>query len=212
MKYKTALILVICLFQQLQAQQSAKDILDKVSNTYSTKTGFVLSFTLNTEDTNTKTTYSHDGKAYIKGNKFKIETPDGTTWFDGKTQWVYMEGSGEVNVSEPDGEELAAISPVALLNMYKSGFRLSNKKQKTENGKTLHVVEMLPQKKGGEITKIIVSVDASTGFLASIVLQGKDRVNNRLTIRKHEKIPALSDNTFVFDRHAYPDVEIVDLR
>ncbi len=55
--------------------QNASDILAKVSNAYSENSGYVLIFTLNSEDVASKTTYSHDGKAYIKGNKFKMVNP-----------------------------------------------------------------------------------------------------------------------------------------
>jgi outer membrane lipoprotein-sorting protein len=212
MRRTIAFIFAFCLLQQVFSQSSSKDIMDKVSTIYSTNMGFVLDFTLNTEDTQAKVVYTHDGKASIKGNKFKIEVPDGTTWFDGKTQWVYINGSGEVNVSEPTGEELAAISPAALLNLYKSGFKLSNKKQKKEAGKLVYIIEMTPKKKGGEIEKIILSVDSSNYYITSIVLQGKDKVNNHLLIRKQAKATTFDDNTFVFSKKDYPDVEVIDLR
>jgi outer membrane lipoprotein-sorting protein len=212
MKRSVAVVFALCLLQQAFPQGSSKDIMEKVAAVYSANAGFLLDFTLKTEDTKAKVVYTHDGKASIKGNKFKIEVPDGTTWFDGKTQWVYMNGSDEVNVSEPVGEELAAISPVALLNLYKTGFKLSDKKQKKEAGKILYIIEMTPKKKNGEITKIVLSVDSSNYYITSILLQGKDKVNNRLLIRKQVKTAALGDNIFVFNPQDYPDAEIVDLR
>ncbi|GAB6010489.1 outer membrane lipoprotein periplasmic chaperone LolA1 [Viscerimonas tarda] len=212
MRVKIIVVLALCTFQPGFSQNDSKSILNGVSNIYSSEAGFILDFTLNTEDTKSKTTYTHDGKAYIKGNKFKIDVPDGITWFDGKTQWVYMKGGDEINVSNPTGEELAAISPVALLNLYKSGFKLSNKKEKKENGKPVYVIEMTPQKKGSDISKIILAIEQSTNYIASITLQGKDKVNNHLLIKKHLKATALSDKTFVFNKKEYPNLEVVDLR
>ncbi|MFR9165771.1 MAG: LolA-like putative outer membrane lipoprotein chaperone [Dysgonomonas sp.] len=132
---------------QNSSSQNAKEILDKVSSIYSDNAGFEINFTLNTEDVPNKTTYTHDGKAYIKGNKFKIDVPDGVTWFDGKTQWMYLSGNDEVNVTNPTNEELMSISPIVLLNMYKTGFKLVDKGTVTEKGKQLSVIEMIPQKK-----------------------------------------------------------------
>ena len=194
------------------SQNDAKSVMDKVSAVYSNEIGFVLDFTLNTEDTQSKITYSHDGKAYIKGNKFKIEVPDGITWFDGKTQWVFMNGGDEVNVSNPSGEELAAISPVALLNLYKSGFKLSKKEQKTQKGQVIYVIEMIPVKRGSDILKIVLSVDRVSYRIASITLEGKDKVNNHLLVRSQARDTNMLDNVFVFDKKKYPDVEIIDLR
>ena len=211
MKIKVLLLFLFCSVGCVFSQNKAKDILDKVSATYSNEVGFVLDFTLNTRDTKSKTTYSHDGKAYIKGDKFKIEVPDGTTWFDGKTQWVYMNGSDEVNVSNPSGEELAAISPVALLGLYKTGFKLSEKGQKNENGKTVYVIEMTPNKKGSDFSKIVLMIDKNTNYFTSILLEGKDKVNNHLIIKKHDKKANLTDSTFVFNKKDYPNVEVIDL-
>lgn len=206
------LFLLSILSIQLLVAQDAKSILDKVSSTYNQNNGFVLSFTIKTEDTKAKMTYSHDGKAYIKGDKFKIEVPDGTTWFDGKTQWVYMSGSDEVNVSNPTGEELTAISPVALLNIYKSGFKLNSKGTKTEKGKTVYVIEMIPQKKNSEVTKFLLNIDKATNYLTAVTLYQKDKVNNHLIINNTQKASGLTDNSFVFNKKEYPNVEVIDLR
>lgn len=212
MKIRFVLILIFSTVCMVYSQSKPKEVLDEVSKIYSSNLGYVLSFTLNTEDSQSKVTYTHDGNAYIKGDKFKIEVPDGITWFDGKTQWLYMKGSDEVNVSNPTGEELAAISPVALLNLYKSGFKLSSKGQKKENGKIVDVIEMTPNKKGSEISKIVLTIDKATNYFTSILLQGKDKVNNHLIIKKHEKGSGLSDDFFVFNKKDYPDLEVIDLR
>lgn len=192
--------------------QNASDILAKVSNAYSENSGYVLTFTLNSEDVASKTTYSHDGKAYIKGNKFKIDVPDGVTWFDGKTQWIYLEESEEVNVTSPTGEELMAISPVALLNMYKKGFKLSYKGEVKDKGKAVYIIDMIPQKKGGDITKITLKVDKVSSLFTEITIKDKNGINNSLIIRKSEKGSNLLDSFFVFNKKNYPNVEVIDLR
>lgn len=211
MKIKLLILLAVVSFQAGVAQ-NAREILDKVSSTYSASPGFILTFTLNSEDTGSKTTYSSDGKAYIKGNKFKIDVPDGMTWFDGKTQWVYVSGSDEVNVTNPTGEELASISPTALLNIYKTGFKLDYKGEKKENGKQVYTIEMTPQKKGSDVTKFILKIDKTTNLFTQITVKDKNGINNVLIIRKTEKILTLADSFFVFNKKEYPDVEVIDLR
>lgn len=211
MKFKL-LIVLFAVSLQLTFAQDARKILDKVSSVYSAESGFVLNFTLNTNDVPAKITYTHDGKAYIKGNKFKLDVPDGTTWFDGKTQWLFLEGSDEVNVSNPTGEELLSISPIAMLGIYKQGFKLVYKGEIKESNKTLYLIEMIPQKKGSEIEKFILKVDKQSYLLTGVELKGKDKVNNELIIRKTEKASGLVDSFFVFDKKNYPNVEVIDLR
>lgn len=209
---KMKLLLFLLVSSQLLMAQDARVVLDKVSNAYNDKSGYEMTFTLNTIDNPAKTTYTHDGKAYLKGDKFKIIVPDGTTWFDGKTQWLYLDGSDEVNISEPTGEELLNISPIAMLNMYKSGFKLNHKGEDIRNGKTLILIEMVPQQKKSEIESMELKVDKQNYFLAEIVIEGKDKIDNQLIIHNTRKTDWLSDNYFIFNEKDYPDVEIIDLR
>lgn len=204
------LVFLLCVFG-LNAQ-NAKDILDKANLAYNQAGGITASFTVNTEDIKGKTVYSQDGKAYLKGNKFKIDVPDGITWFDGKTQWVYAKGSDEVNVSNPTGEELAGVSPSVLLSLYKAGFKLNYKGEKKEKAKTVYIVEMIPLGKKTEFSKMIVTIDKATNIFTSVSTYGKDGVDNHLIINKIQTGVSLADNIFIFNKKEYPGVEVIDLR
>lgn len=210
---KKKLLILVFLFSILGLNaQDAKSILDKANLAYNQAGGITASFTINTEDVKGKTVYSQDGKAYLKGNKFKIDVPDGITWFDGKTQWVYAKGGDEVNVSNPTGEELAGVSPSVLLSLYKTGFKLNYKGEKKEKAKTVYVVEMIPLGKKTEFTKMVIHIDKATNIFTSVSTFGKDGVNNQLIITKLQTGVSLLDNLFVFNKKEYPQIEVIDLR
>ena len=42
---------------------------------------------------------SFEGTIQMKGDKFTLVTPDALTWFNGTTQWTYVERNDEVNVT-----------------------------------------------------------------------------------------------------------------
>lgn len=211
MKLKLFILVFLCLSVTTHAQ-NARAILDKASAAYNNAGGISASFTLDIKDTKKKQTYSSDGKAWLKGNKFKFETPDGITWFDGKTQWVYIKDSDEVNITTPTGQELQAISPSAIFNMYKSGFSLTYKGEKIVKGKIVLEVDMVPQKKGQDITKITVQIDKSTNIFSSITMIDKSGIQNILTISKIQTGANISDITFVFNKKDFPTAEMIDLR
>lgn len=211
MKLKLFILVFLCLSVTTHAQ-NARAILDKASAAYNNAGGISASFTLDIKDTKKKQTYSSDGKAWLKGNKFKFETPDGITWFDGKTQWVYIKDSDEVNITTPTGQELQAISPSAIFNMYKSGFSLTYKGEKIVKGKTVLEVDMVPQKKGQDITKITVQIDKSTNIFSSITMIDKSGIQNILTISKIQTGANILDITFVFNKKDFPTSEMIDLR
>lgn len=211
MKTKLVAILFLSTLFTVNAQ-NAKDILDKCNAAYNKAGGITATFTINAQDVKNKTTYSQDGQAQLKGNKFRVEVVDGVTWFDGKTQWVYDKGSDEVNISTPSGEDLAGISPSVLLSIYKVGFKLNYKGEKKENGKSVYVVELVPEKKKSEINKMSISVDKLTYLFTSLTMYNKDGMNNELIVKKMQTGVNIDNSKFSFSKKEYPKAEVVDLR
>ena len=212
MQIKLLATAIFTVFSLSVSAQNARAILDKASETYNNAGGVTATFTLDSKDTKAKSTYSYDGKAYMKGNKFKIEIPDAITWFDGTTQWVYIKDTEEVNVSTPTGEELQAISPSVLFNIYKKGFNLNYKGEKHISGKLLQEIDLIPQKKGSEFTKITVLVNKASSTFWRITLTDKVGIENILTIKNYQTGTSIQDSIFQFNAKDYPRVEIIDLR
>ncbi len=199
-------------FASAMYAQNARNILDKAADTYNKAGGVKVSFVLEAKDPGAKVTHSSDGSASLKGNKFHIETPDIVTWFDGKTQWVYMKDTEEVNITNPSDSELQGISPVYLFNIYKKGFVLTYKGEIRDGGKAKYHIEMTPEKKTEDIKGITVYIDKDTNMFSYVKMTDKSGMENSLRIVKFDKGLSISDNTFVFNKSDYPDAEIVDLR
>lgn len=209
---KGLIFCVLIVFSVTVSAQNAREILDKAADIYNKAGGIKASFILDATDPNSKVTHSYDGTALLKGNKFRIDIPDATTWFDGTTQWVYMKDTEEVNITSPDEDELQGISPAYLFNIYKSGFDLLYKGEKKEGGKDMLIVEMIPQKKSSNMKKITVNIDKVTNMFSSIKIQDKSGVENVLRIVKFTSGVDLADSTFSFNKADYPGVHIEDLR
>lgn len=212
MRAKLFTLTLFITIASLANAQDARTILDKASETYNAAGALIANFTLDMKDVKSGSVNSYDGKAYMKGDKFKIEIPDAITWFDGTTQWTYVKDSEEVNISSPTGEELQAISPSALFNIYKKGFNLSYKGEKKFAEKTLLEVELTPQKKGGDFTKIIVQIDKASNIFHKITLIDKSGLENLLTIKSYQTDKNLSESLFKFEKKDFPNAEIIDLR
>lgn len=212
MKTKLFSLIILLMAAIGTSAQDARAILDKAAEAYNKAGGVTVSFTLDSKDTKAKTVYSYDGKAYMKGDRFKIEIPDAITWFDGTTQWVYVKDTEEVNISNPTGEELQGISPSMLFSIYKKGYNLAYKGEKRIGGKSIQEVELTPQKKNADITKITVQIDKINNVFSKIVLTDKVGMQNILTIKNYQTGSNIPDTTFSFSKNEYPRAEIVDLR
>ena len=192
--------------------QDAQTILENAAKAYNNAGGIKASFVLNSKHSSSNDTYSYNGTAFLKANKFKIEIPDAITWFDGRTQWVYMKENEEVNISNPDNSELQNISPSYILNTYKNGYKLTYKGEKVSGNKTLVEIELTPFKQNSDIRKIIIGIDKSTNKFSSIIITDKSGMTNNLKITNLTTGVNLSEEIFKFNKANYPNAEIIDLR
>lgn len=210
MRSKLLFIFIFASFTGLYAQ-SARTILNNAARTYDSVGGIEASFTLDSKELKSNNIYSSDGSIKMKGDRFCIDIPEATTWFDGQTQWVYKKGIDEVNITEPTAAELQSISPSSIFSIYKKGFDLVYKGQKTENGTPVLIVEMTPQIKNNSFEKIIVKINKATNLFHEIIIY-EAGYENKLTVKKVKTGVNLPNNTFQFDKAKYPEAEIVDLR
>lgn len=207
-------LLFCLLFGQrvISRAQNATSILDKAAAAYENSNGISATFALHTRSEVQNISESFEGTINMKGDKFTLVTPDMTTWFDGTTQWTYVERNDEVNVSTPTGDELQFTNPALLLRMYKKGFTPKYIGESTApNGKSAYDIELTPKKKG-DIVKVELQIEKFSNFPATIKVEAKSGISNTIQISKLQTGVNQPDDYFVFKESNYPDVEVIDLR
>ena len=198
---------------QALAQKNAKEILDLSSQKYAEAGAITASFTLNVKDVKAKITYSFDGTIQMKGNKFYLSTPETDSWFDGKTQWVYLKDSEEVNISEPSKEEVQMLNPSVIFDLYKKGCKLKYLGEKKDiKQRNVYEIELIPANKKNEMQKIVVQINKGDYMPVTFTIFYKNNLQNIIYINSYKTKQTLPDSNFVFDQKKYPDVEIIDLR
>lgn len=207
--------LLLCLLfgvRVISRAQNPVSILDKAASAYENSNGISASFTLNTRSDMQKMSESFEGTIDMRGDKFTLVTPDMITWFDGKTQWSYVERNDEVNVSTPSGEELQFTNPAILLRVYKKGFTPEYIGESTAaNGKAAYDIELTPKKKG-DIIRVELQIEKFSNFPAAIKVEAKNGITNTIHISKLKTGVNQPDDFFVFKEGDYPDAEVIDLR
>ena len=164
--------------------QNATSILDKAASAYEDSNGLTAYFTMQTRSDVQKVSESFDGTVDIKGDKFVLKTPDMITWFDGTTQWSFVERNEEVKYK---GE---STSP---------------------SGKAAHDIELVPKKKS-DIVRVELQIEKFSGLPASIAVFSKNGISSTIRISKMKTGVNQPDSYFVFNEKDYPDAEIIDLR
>lgn len=179
--------------------QTAKQVLDKAAATVSYKGGVSAHFTTSGSMGNTS------GNIAVKGKKLHATTPMATVWFDGKTQWTYMKKNNEVNVNNPSGSSLQALNPYNFVNMYRSGYSYTLRK---EAGK--YEVHLKATAKNKPIQEMYITVNASSYVPTQVKMKQK---KGWTTIQiSGFKRANLSDNLFRFNAKEFPSAEVIDLR
>ena len=209
----TAIICFLPLSSFAQKEAKAKEYLDKSSDAFTKAGAMSIGFTLNMRDVANNFSESFEGILDLSGTKFHLNTPDNEIWFDGKTQWLLQKDYDEVQISEPSEEEVQALNPAAILGIYKKGCNYKYLGEKNnDKGRKVQEIEILPQAKGSEITRIVMQINAVDFLPVKIHLFYKNKMENIIHIHKYHKNVALKDSHFVFNPKNYPDAEIIDLR
>lgn len=199
MKKHFAIIMMLLLSVGAQAE-SAKRILDKAAATVSNPGGVQAHFQMISKQFG-----STEGDIAVKGRKFHATTSDATIWFDGKTQWTYMKGNDEVNISNPTEAQLQAINPYNFINIYKKGYKLEAKKVDH-----FYEVHLIPTDKNRKIQEMYIVVDETSYHPTHVKMKQKDKWSTIVISRL--KTASLSDNLFKFNSKDFPQAEIIDLR
>ena len=193
----TALLLSVHTYAQKDAK--AREVLDNTSQTLSRAGGIRATFGGSTE-----------GTLLLKGECFYLEAGGVQSWFDGKTQWSYVEANGEVNITSPTPGELQGIHPYAFLSLYKNGYDYKYIGAKTRNGKSGYEVVLTPERKQ-DITAITLFV--SKDYLPIYIkVEQQDMPAHEIVITSCQTKQPLDDAAFRFDKAKFPDAEVIDLR
>lgn len=211
-----SILLSVSSFAFAQGDKKAKEILNQSSATINEADNLRIYFTIHIKENNQggeSINQGFEGTMALKGNKFILETPDMTTWFDGKTQWVLQKEWDEVTVSEPTKEEVMVLNPKTIFELYKQGSSYKYLGEKTDvANRKVHEIEMTPHDKSGDIKKVVLEISQKSLFPFKLYIIMNNGLENTIHISKYIKNAGLNDSDFVFDKDQHPEAEIIDLR
>jgi outer membrane lipoprotein-sorting protein len=196
-----------------QKDAKAKELLDKTSAALGQSGGLSASFTVNINDGVNKIKQSFEGQIFVKGEKFYLDTPDQAVYFDGKTQWAYNKSVNEVNILEPQSQDVQTLNPVSVFDLYKTDcdYKYKGEKISIQKQKVQEVSLLLKNNKEG-IRQVDIQIKPDDRMPVFFLIINKDKSEYRIYINKYQTKLNLSDSQFVFDTKKYPKAEVNDLR
>ena len=197
------------LFAQSDAQ--SQKILKGVSARYKGYTSLSASFTLNILDQKSQKQEKQSGSILLKGDQFRLSMNDQTIISDGKTTWTYLEESNEVQISENVNDE-NAITPANIFTMYEKGFKSKFNGEKSVNGKTQQIIELVPEDTKKSFFKVQLQIDKAGQYVSEAKVFDKSGNIYTYSIQKFTPNATVTADQFTFNASTYPGIEIVDLR
>lgn len=194
---------------QVAQAQNGTAALDRVVEKIRRSGDLSAAFTLTVYNALNEPGDKQSGTIKLSGDKFYWTTPAMTVWYNGQLQWAYVKASEEVNLTEPTPAEIASINPYTLITTYKQNFNVKALKAKNSQQR---VAELTPKKKGTQIDRVVLTVNASNWMPQSFQIYYSDRTHSTIALSRLVTGQNFSDATFVFDKKQYPKAEVIDLR
>ena len=210
MRYFMTLLFVLLAYAVFaQNDPKAKEILDKAAAKFKAYPAAEIDFTLTMENPSENIHEMHEGKAWMKGNLYKLNVMDVENYYDGKNIYTYMPEVQEVNIKNPNEEEEEMLNPTTLFDIHNQGFD----QKLVSTGNDITYIELFPTDKSRNITKIGIWVNPATSSIQKVTSFGKDGNNVLITIKSiKQSSPVPADSFFKFDPAKHPEVEVIDLR
>ncbi len=180
--------------------QTAVQVLDKCAAAVSAKDGLQASFRMESAQ------YGNtSGTIALKGRKFQVITPLASMWFDGTTQWTYLQRNNEVSVTTPTESQQQNLNPYHFINMYKQGYNATM--TTAANSYRVHLQATDSKKR---IQEAFITVNKKNNQPMEIqMLQGQKWTTFHIT---DMKIQPQNDSMFQFNSKDFPTAEVIDLR
>ena len=211
MKYLLSQIFLSVLTISLSGQSDpqAIKILDKFSSAALASPSVSMKFSLITINQMENINDTINGSIIMAKDKFKLDLPDNTTWFNGSATWNYLKAEKEVTITKPDKKDDSFMSrPSAIFSLYKKGY----KTRFVEENANSSIVDLYPEDIKSDLVRIRLSIGKSGSDLVGAEYKRKDGIIVYLVVNEYNLKTKPDPATFTFNPQNYKGIEIIDMR
>ncbi len=192
-----------------QKDPEAMKILDRFSETALMAPSVSMDFSIVTVNQMEKTTDTLSGNVILSGDKYLLELPDNTVWFNGETSWSYLPAENEVTITKPKKKDNTFQSrPSAVFSIYKKDYKSRLVDETARN----YIIDLYPEDIKSDLIRIRLTIGKMKSNLVSLEYKKKDGITSTLLVSKYDLQQQPGKDTFIFQPSRYKDVEINDIR
>lgn len=151
---------------------------------------------------------SSSGDITISGRRFAINTPQSSSWFDGRNLYTYSAASGETTLTTPDEQEIAECNPLSYLSR-RDEFRASFV---PGSGSAVRRIRLVPKRRELPVDDVVVDLDSNTLLPRRLVVTPSGGSPVTVSIGKITVKATCPASVFAYPKGKYPGVKVIDLR
>lgn len=185
-----------------QNSQKAKTLLDDVYQRVMGYDNLEIEFKFNLYNAETNTKSETNGRAFMQGDKYRVNLFGSTQIFDGKKVYTIVPDNEEVTVENPTTDS-ETITPSKMLTFYKKGHNYAWDIVQTVEGRKIQFVKLIPINSNSEIKEILLGIDEGTKHIYKLIEKGKNGTQTTITVNSFKPNQPLSKTLFTFDRAKY---------
>ncbi|MEM1041177.1 MAG: outer membrane lipoprotein carrier protein LolA [Bacteroidota bacterium] len=199
-----AAVLAVTVLPALQAQaQDSDELLDRLRMRYETTDALRAQFTQSFGE------MTMQGTLVLRGDAYRIETPDQMLVTDGTTSWVYSKADGQVLVNDAIADE-TTFSPADFFTNYPERFNVEVGPSETVDGVGHDVLLLTPKSSDTFLREVTLWVRRSDTLPRRVQVVDGNGLRMVFDLRDVEVNPPLRGDVFRFTPP--PGAEVVDLR
>ncbi|WP_034229954.1 LolA family protein [Aquimarina pacifica] len=204
---KTLVLLFIFGSITLQAQ-SAKSLLDEVSQKVKGYSNIAIGFKYSLNNPAENVSQETRGDVTLQGNKYFLNLMGTEQMFDGKKMHVIIPEDEEINISSQSDDDPTSITPSKMLTFYEEGYTYKMDIVQNVQGRHIQFVKLTPIDSKSDLKEILLGIDKQTKHIYKMIQKQNNGTNVTITVTSFKTNQPLSKTLFVFDESKYENYYI----
>ncbi len=191
----------------LASDAQAIKVLNTVYRKYASYSSLMMDIDITIQDGDYS--YKKTGKAFVKGDKYRLETSDEDIVSDSKSLWVYLKGDKSLQITNASNENQNFFCyPALLLQKYQKYCAVEFISNKANN----YVVQFTSYNDDCPYEKITVYISKSTYNIQKIEAKVSGDIGYTVNVKSIQKNLNINNSKFSFDEKKVQRSKIRDLR
>ena len=188
--------------------QNGSAVLQDVQERYDTVAGMEATFTQTVTSPFRDDSTRLEGRLFVRGDMYRIETVEQTLITDGTTSWIYTPADSQVVVNDAASSKMA-LSPETFFTDYAARYRVDSLRPAGPTADAEQILALTPSSPDAAFGSVTLWVRPDRVITR---LQVTDSGGSTITVRlRNIRLnPTLARERFSFEPP--PDVEVIDLR